>query len=93
LRAQKTTRRKLHWGLDQQLRHEHALQRWLLRSPSRILLCWLHALTSLLSAEDLDDLHDVSVMREAFETIAARKPSFNEKLRDFLKGRNRHGEP
>ncbi len=32
-------------------------------------------------------------MREAFETIAARKPSFNEKLRDFLKGRNRHGEP
>ncbi|MCC6808973.1 MAG: endonuclease VIII [Deltaproteobacteria bacterium] len=40
-------------------------------------------------------LHEaiVSVTKEAIGTIAQRKPPLDEKLRDFLKVRNRHGEP
>jgi formamidopyrimidine-DNA glycosylase len=51
-------------------------------------------LTAKLSPDDLDRLHDavVSVLREAAAAIAARKPPLDEKLRDFLKVRNRHGE-
>jgi formamidopyrimidine-DNA glycosylase len=47
-----------------------------------------------LSAEDLARLHQgiVSVMGEAVKTIKKRKPPIDEKLRDFLKVRNRHGE-
>jgi formamidopyrimidine-DNA glycosylase len=44
---------------------------------------------------DLDRLHDaiVSVLSAARKEIATRKPATDEKLRDFLKVRNRHGEP
>ena len=47
-----------------------------------------------LTPEDLDRLHAaiVKVMREAVDTIQARKPPLDEKLRDFLKVRNRHAE-
>ncbi len=34
----------------------------------------------------------IAVTRSAIETIAARQPALDEKLRDFLKVRNRHGE-
>lgn len=47
-----------------------------------------------LSADDLVRLHHgiVTVMRHAVDTIQARKPAIDEKLRDFLKVRNRHNE-
>ncbi|HKA86976.1 MAG TPA: DNA-formamidopyrimidine glycosylase family protein [Haliangiales bacterium] len=47
-----------------------------------------------LSDKELDALHDaiVEVLGEARATIAARKPALDEKLRDFLKVRGRHGE-
>lgn len=47
-----------------------------------------------LTAEDLDRLHHgiVTVMRNAVDTVQARKPPIDEKLRDFLKVRNRHNE-
>jgi formamidopyrimidine-DNA glycosylase len=47
-----------------------------------------------LTPEDLARLHQgiVKVMREAVDTVQERKPSIDEKLRDFLKVRNRHGE-
>jgi formamidopyrimidine-DNA glycosylase len=47
-----------------------------------------------LSAADLARLHRgiVTVMREAVDTIRARKPPLDEKLRDFVKVRNRHNE-
>jgi formamidopyrimidine-DNA glycosylase len=49
---------------------------------------------SKLSGEDLARLHHgiVTVMREAVQTVRSRKPPIDEKLRDFLKVRNRHGE-
>jgi formamidopyrimidine-DNA glycosylase len=42
---------------------------------------------------DLDRLHDaiVTVLREARAEVARRKPPIDEKVRDFLKVRNRHG--
>ena len=48
-----------------------------------------------LSERDLDRLRDaiVAVLGAARETIAARRPPLDEKLRDFLKVRNRHGAP
>jgi formamidopyrimidine-DNA glycosylase len=48
-----------------------------------------------LSDEEVDRLHDaiVKVLSEARDEIARRKPALDEKLRDFLKVRNRHGEP
>jgi formamidopyrimidine-DNA glycosylase len=48
-----------------------------------------------LALADLDRLHDaiVAVLTEARDTIAFRKPKLDEKLRDFLKVRNRKGEP
>jgi formamidopyrimidine-DNA glycosylase len=51
-------------------------------------------LMSKLSPADIDHLHHgiVTVMRDAVETVRARKPALDEKLRDFLKVRNRHGE-
>ena len=47
-----------------------------------------------LSADDLKRLHDgiVKVMGEAVATVKSRQPPIDEKLRDFLKVRNRHGE-
>jgi formamidopyrimidine-DNA glycosylase len=47
-----------------------------------------------LTADDLARLHRgiVTVMRHAVDTIQARKPALDEKLRDFLKVRNRHNE-
>ena len=47
-----------------------------------------------LTSEDLDRLHHgiVSVMRNAIDTVIARQPPLDEKLRDFLKVRNRHNE-
>jgi len=47
-----------------------------------------------LTADDLARLHKgiVKVMREAVDTVQSRKPPIDEKLRDFLKVRNRHGE-
>jgi formamidopyrimidine-DNA glycosylase len=47
-----------------------------------------------LTADDLARLHRsiVTVMRSAVDTIQARKPAIDEKLRDFLKVRNRHNE-
>jgi formamidopyrimidine-DNA glycosylase len=47
-----------------------------------------------LSADDLKRLHHgiVKVMSEAVATVKSRKPAIDEKLRDFLKVRNRHGE-
>jgi formamidopyrimidine-DNA glycosylase len=47
-----------------------------------------------LTPEDLERLHGaiVRVMQNAVDTVKARKPALDEKLRDFLKVRNRHGE-
>jgi len=47
-----------------------------------------------LGPEDLERLHHgiVTVMRNAVDTVKARKPPLDEKLRDFLKVRNRHNE-
>jgi len=47
-----------------------------------------------LSDKEIDRLHDaiVKVLGEAREVIATRKPALDEKLRDFLKVRGRHGE-
>jgi formamidopyrimidine-DNA glycosylase len=47
-----------------------------------------------LTPEDLERLHHgiVTVMRNAVDTVKARKPALDEKLRDFLKVRNRHNE-
>ncbi len=46
-----------------------------------------------LSDHELDRLHDamVTVLTEASAEIARRQPPLDEKLRDFLKVRNRHG--
>jgi formamidopyrimidine-DNA glycosylase len=48
-----------------------------------------------LGAEELDRLHDaiVKVVGDATRTIRARKPPLDEKLRDFVKVRGRHGQP
>ncbi len=48
-----------------------------------------------LDAEEVDRLHDaiVTVIGHATKEIARRKPPLDEKLRDFLKVRGRHGEP
>lgn len=48
-----------------------------------------------LKPADIDRLHAaiVRVLREARDTVAARRPPLDVKLRDFLKVRNRHGEP
>jgi len=48
-----------------------------------------------LTPEEVDGLHDaiVKVIGEATKTIAKRKPPIDEKLRDFLKVRGRHGDP
>jgi len=47
-----------------------------------------------LTPDEVDGLHDaiVKVIGEATKTIAKRKPPIDEKLRDFLKVRGRHGE-
>ena len=47
-----------------------------------------------LSPDDLQRLHAaiVTVMRNAVDTVQQRKPPLDEKLRDFLQVRNRHGE-
>lgn len=47
-----------------------------------------------LTPEDLTRLHQaiVTVMRNAVDTVHARKPPLDEKVRDFLKVRNRHNE-
>jgi formamidopyrimidine-DNA glycosylase len=48
-----------------------------------------------LGSEEVDRLHDaiVKVIGEATRTIRARRPPLDEKLRDFVKVRGRHGEP
>ena len=48
-----------------------------------------------LSDADLDRLHDaiIETLRHACEEVARRKPPLDEKVRDFLKVRNRKGEP
>lgn len=48
-----------------------------------------------LGPDTLDALHDamVKVLAEARDTVAARKPALDEKVRDFLKVRNRAGRP
>jgi formamidopyrimidine-DNA glycosylase len=57
----------------------------------------LHPKTMVKSLDDdeVDRLHDaiVKVIGEATKVIAKRKPALDEKLRDFLKVRGRHGEP
>ncbi len=47
-----------------------------------------------LSAEELDRLHDamVKVLGDACAEIVRRQPPLEEKVRDFLKVRNKHGE-
>jgi formamidopyrimidine-DNA glycosylase len=47
-----------------------------------------------LSDEEVDRLHDaiVEVLGKARAEVARRKPPIDEKVRDFLKVRNRHGE-
>ena len=47
-----------------------------------------------LSAEEIDRLHDAiaGVLGAARDEVAKRRPPLDEKLRDFLKVRNRHGE-
>lgn len=47
-----------------------------------------------LGPEDLERLHRgiVRVMRNAVDTVKEKKPPLDEKLRDFLKVRNKHGE-
>jgi len=51
-------------------------------------------LLSKLGPEDIARLHHgiVTVMRDAVATVKQRQPPIDEKLRDFLKVRNRHGE-
>jgi formamidopyrimidine-DNA glycosylase len=51
------------------------------------------AAVRVLSDHELDRLHDaiVAVLTHAEEEIQRRKPPLDEKLRDFLKVRNRHG--
>jgi formamidopyrimidine-DNA glycosylase len=46
-----------------------------------------------LTDEDIDRLHDaiVTVLRDAKLEVARRRPPLDEKVRDFLKVRNRHG--
>ena len=48
-----------------------------------------------LSDGEIDRLHDaiVKVLREARAEVARAQPPIDEKVRDFLKVRNRHGEP
>ena len=48
-----------------------------------------------LSEDDIDRLHDaiVKVLGDARDEVAKRKPPLDEKVRDFLKVRNRHGAP
>lgn len=48
-----------------------------------------------LSDAQLDRLHDaiVSVLTSARDTVAARRPPLDEKVRDFLKVRGRRGQP
>jgi formamidopyrimidine-DNA glycosylase len=48
-----------------------------------------------LAEADLDRLHDgiVTVLSEARAEVARRQPPLDEKVRDFLKVRNRHGSP
>ena len=48
-----------------------------------------------LSPEQVDGLHDAiaSVLANARATVSRRAPPLDEKVRDFLKVRNRHGEP
>jgi len=48
-----------------------------------------------LTPDEVDRLHDAiaKVIGEATRIIAQRKPALDEKLRDFLKVRGRHGEP
>ncbi len=48
-----------------------------------------------LGEEEIDRLHDaiVRVLGAARKEIARRKPATDEKVRDFLRVRNRHGEP
>jgi formamidopyrimidine-DNA glycosylase len=47
-----------------------------------------------LGPDELDRLHDaiVSVLGDARAEVAKRKPPIDEKIRDFLKVRNRHGD-
>jgi formamidopyrimidine-DNA glycosylase len=53
------------------------------------------AMVRTLPDEDVDRLHAsiVKVLGNARKTIADRKPPLDEKLRDFLKIRGKHGEP
>ena len=57
----------------------------------------LHPKTMMkkLSEGDLKTLHEaiVEVTKTAIKTIKAAKPPLDEKIRDFVKVRNRHGEP
>lgn len=48
-----------------------------------------------LDAEDLERLHTamVAVLSEARRVVAEREPALDEKVRDFLRVRNRKGEP
>ncbi|MEO7331549.1 MAG: DNA-formamidopyrimidine glycosylase family protein [Minicystis sp.] len=48
-----------------------------------------------LSPAQIDQLHDaiVTVIAEATAEVAKRAPPLDEKVRDFLKVRNRHGKP
>ncbi len=48
-----------------------------------------------LSEEQLEGLHKAikAVLRQARDTIARRQPELSEKVRDFLKVRNRKGQP
>jgi formamidopyrimidine-DNA glycosylase len=48
-----------------------------------------------LSLPEVDRLHDaiVTVIAEASAEVARRAPPLDEKVRDFLKVRNRHGKP
>lgn len=57
----------------------------------------VHPKTPVRELDDagLDRLHDaiVTVLEHAAAELARRRPPTDEKLRDFLKVRNRHGEP
>jgi len=52
-------------------------------------------MTRSLADDDVDRLHDaiVKVLSSARAEVARRKAPMDEKVRDFLKVRNRHGEP
>ncbi len=52
---------------------------------------WVRAL----APEEIDRLHDaiVKVIGDATRTIRERRPPLDEKLRDFVKVRGRHGQP